>query len=51
MQLRFYLSEPNTIGVVREDQVDYYVARFADKSVKAVDIMQSWYDALVEANA
>lgn len=51
VQLRFYLSEPNTIGVVREDQVDYYVARFADKSVKAVDIMQSWYDALVEANA
>lgn len=51
VQIHFFFSEPNTIRVVQGDYEEYYIARFADKTIKAVDVMQSWYDALVEANA
>lgn len=51
VRIDFFSADDNLVRVVRDDAEALYTVHYADGSTVARDVMQSWYDALVAANA
>ena len=51
VRIDFFSADDHLVRVVRDDMETLYTVQYADGSTVARDVMQSWYDALVAANA